>query len=187
MKRNLACWLIGSFILVVIFGTIYGAGQFVLRSGANDPQVQTVENIADKLSRGSNPTDFTGDVSDARYSPTFFVIYDEKGGIITGSGFLNGGIPTPPHGIFDYAKAHKEDRFTWQPQTDVRLATVVLYYNDYGGKGFVLAARSLKDVEKREDTLLALTALGGLVAEAGLTAAFSYRLRELKRSGGRKK
>jgi hypothetical protein len=50
----------------------------------------------------------------------------------------------------DYVKQNGEDRVTWQPEAGVRIAAVI---EGYGGAapGYVLAGRSLREVEIRED------------------------------------
>jgi hypothetical protein len=62
-----------------------------------------------------------------------------------------------------------EDRITWQPAPGVRVAAVIV---PYGGQqpGFVLAGRSLRLVEQREDALLRDVA-GGLAAGLAVTLA----------------
>jgi hypothetical protein len=52
-------------------------------------------------------------------------------------------------GVFDYVRQHDQDRITWQPEPGVRIATVVAGYTG-SQSGFVLAGRSLREVEKRE-------------------------------------
>jgi hypothetical protein len=46
-------------------------------------------------------------------------------------------------GVLDYMRQHGEERVTWQPEKGVRMATVVVRYD----KGFVLAGRSLREME----------------------------------------
>jgi len=55
-----------------------------------------------------------------------------------------------PPGVLDYVRQNGEDRITWQPRPGVRMASVVV---GFGGvkSGFVLAARSLREIEKRGD------------------------------------
>ena len=57
-----------------------------------------------------------------------------------------------PAGVLDYVKANGEDRITFQPQPGVRIAAVIVPVS--GAKpGFVLAGRSLREVENRIDQL----------------------------------
>ena len=66
-----------------------------------------------------------------------------------------------PSGVFDYTRQNKEDRVSWQPETGVRIAAVVVAY---GGAqpGFVLAGRSLREVEARESQIEQITGIAWL-------------------------
>jgi hypothetical protein len=66
--------------------------------------------------------------------------------------------PTFPPGILDYTRQNGEDRVTLQPESGVRIAAVVVRYNN----GFVLAGRSLREVEKRESQVEQLSGLAML-------------------------
>ena len=48
-----------------------------------------------------------------------------------------------------------QDRVTWQPEAGVRMATVVVSFDH----GFVMAGRSLTEVEKRESQVESLSGL----------------------------
>lgn len=80
-------------------------------------------------------------------------LFLEGGGPIAGSGTLDGKLPTLPPGVFDFTRQNGQDGITWQPQPDVRSAIVVVHYNGLQS-GFVLAGRSLREVEIREDKSL---------------------------------
>jgi hypothetical protein len=88
----------------------------------------------------------------------FMVIYDQAGQPLASNGYLNGSFPQLPPGVFDYANQNCEDRVTWQPEPGVRMAAVVVRY-DGDKPGFVLAARSLREVEKRVGQIEQLTVL----------------------------
>jgi hypothetical protein len=183
MKKNFMYWAAGSAILVVIFGSIYGVGQYILRAGADDPQLQLAEDTAAQLNAG-HPIDgiSTQTVNIASSLAPFVVIYDNQGNPIAGSARLDGQIPKIPKGVLGHAKP--QHRVTWQPRDDVRIAAVV----QASDKGYVVAGRSLREVERRENTALALTAIGGLVSETGLTTLFAYREKRFRASGtGNKK
>jgi hypothetical protein len=60
--------------------------------------------------------------------------------------------PDIPKGVFDYTRAHGEDRVTLMPEPGVRSAAVLVSVAG-GPGGFVLAGRSLREVEKRIDQL----------------------------------
>ena len=65
---------------------------------------------------------------------------------MAGSGLLSGKLPDYPTGALDSAKQTGENRVTWQPNADVRIASVVVPYNN----GFVVAGRNMREVEQRE-------------------------------------
>jgi hypothetical protein len=61
-------------------------------------------------------------------------------------------------GVLDYVRKNGQDRVTWQPAPGVRMATVVVPYKN----GFVMAGRSLTEVEKRESQVESLCGLAML-------------------------
>jgi len=75
---------------------------------------------------------------------------------------LNGKLPTLPSGVFDKAKQAGGNRFTWEPQKGVRIAAVVMKFSSSSSSGYVLAGRSLKEIEKREQDLLYMTLIAGV-------------------------
>ncbi len=155
-------WLVLAFIATMASGTVYTAVQQVLRSGANDPQIQIAEDAARALSNGataqslvpSNITDLTRDLS------PFIIIFNDSLKMVASSAKLNSKIPVPPAGVFEYTKATGEDRITWQPQPGVRIASIITRFNGANASGYVLAGRSLKEVEIRESNLLRLVFAG---------------------------
>jgi hypothetical protein len=76
----------------------------------------------------------------------FIVVFDANGKALSGSGFLNGQLPDYPTGALDSAKQSGENRVTWQPNSNVRIASVAVPYNN----GFVVAGRNMREVEDRE-------------------------------------
>ncbi len=177
-------WIPLVLVITILCGLVYLTVQQNYRQTANDPQIQMAEDAAMQLAAGKDPSQFIpiDKVDMANSLAPFIVIYDNTGAVMTGSGQLNGHTPVPPSGVFDYARQNTEDRFTWQPQTGVRSATVVVYYHG-NSTGFVLASRSLREIENREQTL-GLTVLGvwfvaslvTLVAIATLDTAKSYMM-----------
>jgi hypothetical protein len=131
---------------------LYAIPQQVLRQSANDPQLELVGNLANRLEQGATPAEAVpNDNIDMDASLSAFVIaYDEQGHVLASSGQLNGRLVGPPHGVFDYVRQHGEERVTWQPQRGVRIASVVRHLHTSAG-GFVLAGRNLREVEAREE------------------------------------
>jgi hypothetical protein len=153
----------GCALLVIIFATIEVTGQQMLRTGANDPQIQFAEDISVALQNGTEPKliipDETAQVDMAGSLTTYVLIYDNDGNVMAGNGRVNGGLPTPPKGVFDVARSLGQNRITWQPMPGVRSAIVIKHVpGDH--PGFVLVGRSLREVEIRERALLIQTLLG---------------------------
>jgi hypothetical protein len=161
MIKKISNFVILIVVVTVIFGSIYGVGQQVLRLSANDPQVQIAEDLAVRLNTGKPATVPSLDENvDIRTSlAPFFIIFDASGKPISGTGTLDGKLPTPPKGVLDYAAEHGNNRITWQPDKNIRIAAVVQKSNS----GTILAGRSLREIEEREDKI-SLIALAGWLA-----------------------
>lgn len=157
-------WLPIAVVSTFFSGLVYGAVQQDMRLSANDGPIQLAEDLSLRLANGTPPQSLipSSKIDMAKSLALFLVFYDESGQPITSSAFLDGQIPKIPLGVLDFTKEHGENRFTWQPKSGVRLAAVTVYYS---GKqsGFILAARSLREVEKHEDWLLK-EVFGGWIA-----------------------
>lgn len=186
MKKIFTLWLAASFVLTVIFGTIYTAGQQILRMDANDPQIQMVEDIAAQLNNGANPEAFTNanQIDVTKSLSSFVIIYDKTGKVLASSAQLDDKTPELPKGVLDHATP--QNQVTWQPSDTVRIAAVIQSNNN----GYVLAGRSLREVEAREGNILILASLGWVVTEIGITgfALFvSEKFRTSSKSNGKTK
>jgi len=147
--------LVGVVVITIFCGLVYVSIQQVLRIGANDPQIQISQDFAAKLSQNQSTQDLIPQekVDISKSLAPFVIVYDKNGNPLSSSALLDGKTPLLPSGVFDYVKQKGEDRLTWQPKDGVRIAAVITGYN---GKsvGFVLAGRSLREIEKREDNIL---------------------------------
>lgn len=143
------------------------AVQQTLQLSANDPQIQLAEDTALKLTTQDDTVQITTlpKVDIAKSLSPFVITYDALGKVVSSSGDIAGKTPVVPMGVFAYAKEHDEDRFTWQPQPGVRIAAVMRHYVGRT-TGYVLAGRSLREVEAREDLLLKQVGLGWAVSLA---------------------
>jgi hypothetical protein len=181
MKRYLPFSLI-VVLLTIAFGTAYGIGQQILRLGADDPQIQLAHEIATQLNAGTQVEDVVGayKVNVAQSLASFVVIYDKSGSPVAGTGYLDGSRPKVPIGVLKAADNQSDNRVTWQPKDGVRIASVsVAAKNNY-----VLAGRSLREVENREQKIFQI-ALSGWVASLlivimGFIAREQYRSRVAK-------
>lgn len=157
MKQKLfSIPIVAIFIVTLFAGLVYAAVQQNYRMNANDPQIQLAEDLSITLANGE-PAPTLG-INDPKVDlvhslAIFFSVFDETGKLIVSSADLNGNAPVPPQGVFDSARKNEQNRFTWQPEKDIRIATVIVHYKTEKASGFILVGRSLREVEKREDTL----------------------------------
>jgi hypothetical protein len=168
IKNSLRHWLPLAVVTTMLCGLVYLAVQRSLRQGANDPQIQIAEDTAEALAAGGTPESVLPVVQveiSSSLAP-FMVVYSETGEPLVSSGRLHGDTPLLPSGVFDYTRQNGEDRVSWQPESGVRIAAVVIAY---GGSqpGFVLVGRSLREVEKRISQVEKITGIVWLVTLAG--------------------
>ena len=143
-------------IVTLIFGTIYLVAQQNYRQSANDPQIQLAEDAALVLNHGVALQWTASSQIDAGASlAPFIALFSATGTPVTSSGLIGGQMPALPSGVFDFVKAHGEDRVTWQTPSGLRFAAVVVPFKN----GYVLAARSLRETEIREGKLNAMVGL----------------------------
>lgn len=161
VQRILKYWLLNAIIICGLCFIIYAVVQQDMRQGANDPQIQMAEDAAAQLASGQQAQTVVPaqTVDIATSLAPYLIIFDDTGKPIASSAQLNGQTPTIPSGIFDYVRQNGEDRITWQPQPGVRSAIVVTQFKGTHS-GFVVAGRSLREVEIREDDALHMTLLG---------------------------
>jgi hypothetical protein len=165
----------------------YAIPQHVLRSGLNDPQIQMANDLAVRLAQGVAPAQAVPaaqPIDMSRSLAPFVIIYDDQERPLASQAELNGAVPAPPPGVFDYVREHGEERLSWQPvlgRGGVRIAAVV---DRVGGPhpGFVLAGRNMREVETRigeVQTMAGLTWLGmlGLIAIGSIAFAWFTRPR----------
>ena len=165
------------FAITLIFFFVFLIVQQALRLGANEQVVQIAHDVSDALGQGAPYTAFNSPrpVNIASSLSPYAILFDQDTKMLTGSGVLDGEVPRPPKGVFDYVKLHHEERVTWSPKPGVRIALVGVYHEGVN-PGFVFAGRSLREVEHRIDTLLELTLLAWLatlIASFMLSAMYS--------------
>lgn len=173
LLQGLAYWIPLALTATVLSLFIYGAVQQAIRQAANDPQIQLAEDAAGRLNAGqSAQAVLLPDTVDMGVSlAPFMIIYDESGSVRASSVSLHGQVPILPSRVLRAVRDGGEDRFTWQPEPRNRNAVVVTRYSAGAQSGFVLAGRSLREVEKREEHIRNLITLGLVVALLGAFAA----------------
>jgi hypothetical protein len=154
-------WLLIAIIISGLCGIFYAVIQQVIRQGADDPQIQIAEDAAAQLASGQQVQSIvpTEKVDIATSLAPYIIVFDSTGNPIASSAQLDGQTPTIPSGVFAYVRQNGEDRITWQPQPGVRSAIVVTQFKGTSS-GFVVAGRSLREVEIREDNALQITLIG---------------------------
>jgi hypothetical protein len=184
--KFLKSWLPLAVAIIAICGLVYLTVQQVLRQGANDPQIQLSEDLAASFASSKSPSgDFPSrQVEISTSLAPFVMIFDDNGKVLISNALLDGKTPQYPEGVFEYVRQHGQDRVTWQPREGVRHATVVTRYSGPAGSGFVVAGRSLREVEERSMFFLwicVIACLMTLLATAAVTA-FLLVLFERKKS-----
>jgi hypothetical protein len=170
--KILRVWLPIAVVTAAFCGLAYLTVQQSLRQGANDPQIQMAEDAAAALAQGQNPESLVplSTVDIARSLVPIMIVYGVAGNVLASSAVLHGVIQDIPADVLDYARANGEDRVTWQPEEGVRIAAVVVRYEGTQS-GFVLAGRSLREVEVREAQTEQLAGLALVVTLAASLAA----------------
>jgi len=160
--RVIRHWIPLAVGISAIFFTMYAVIQQDIRMDANDPQIQMAEDLANSLNNGQNPT-VLGKINIAQSLAPFTILYDKNLNIASTNAYLNGTIPTVPT---EALSGHKdtdiqgESRITWQPEEGVRLATVIVNYNN----GYVVVGRNMREIEIREDQQFQLIFIGWIIA-----------------------
>jgi hypothetical protein len=162
---------------------LYAIPQQVLRNGANDPQIQLATDAVAQLESGTPFSEAipAANVDMARSLAPFLIAYDDQGKPLVSQAKLNGEIPVLPAGVFDHVRQHGEERVSWRPVLgrSLRIAAVV---ERVAGPhpGFVLAGRSLREEEARQnqvEQMAGLTWLGMLALIAIGTATYGWLTR----------
>jgi hypothetical protein len=169
-------WLPIAIGCTLVLGTSYVFVQQAYRMSANDPQTMVAHDIATELAAGTAPDQL---VSNETIDPSislspFVIVFDAAGKPVVSSASLAGTTPVPPIGVLDSSKASGENKVTWQPRSDARIAAVVVPVKG-GADGFVLAGRSLRVVEERVGDLTSIGVLGwaGTMAATFIAVLFT--------------
>jgi hypothetical protein len=131
-KSQVRMWLaiVGSATLIL--GACYVMVQQSTRLSANDLPIITAQSLQDKLGQGASPSDVVPAqkvIPRGNYG-VFVTIVDWDRYIQATNLNVDNKTPLPPKGVFDYTAKHGNDTITWQPTSDVRLATHVEVYSD---------------------------------------------------------
>ena len=172
LKKIFKTWLPFVVVVSAFCLLVYAAVQQAYRQGADDPQIQMAYDTADALADGKNidvlvPVD---KVSVAKNLSPFLIVYDADGNELASSVVLDGKTPQLPDGVLDSTKQTGENKVTWQPNAEVRIAAVIVYYRD----GFVLAGRNMREVEVRESQVGTFAGITWILALIGTFIAIAF-------------
>ncbi len=144
-------WILALILTTAFCGLVYVSVHQVLRQSANDPQIEIAQDTANLLNSGQKIEAImpAGKVDPSISLAPFIIVYNDNQQVTASSVSLDNQTPQLPKGVLDFVKNHGEEKLTWQPKNGIRIASVITKYNG----GFVLAGRSLKEVELRVDRL----------------------------------
>jgi hypothetical protein len=166
--KTLVLWLPLALISTLLSGLIYGTVQHSIRQAADDPQIEMAEDTAAALNAGIRLQSLVpaGQIDIAQSLAPYLIIYNQSGYPLISSGVLENRIPVPSAGVFKAARTNKINRITWEPKSGVRSAAVIVPFQG-NPSGFVLAGRSIREIEKREDHIYRLVLWGWLISILG--------------------
>jgi hypothetical protein len=166
--ETLKAWTPLAVAIIVLSFIAYVLVQQNYRMTSNDPQIQIAEDISDSIGQGTPPDSIvppTGTTEISKSLAVFVMIFDDSDKMLGSSAILDGKNPNFPTSVLDgVKKSGKEARITWQPEAGVRMAVDVVRYQTSDGKtsGYVVAGRSLRETEVRENNILLMASLGAL-------------------------
>jgi hypothetical protein len=164
IRTGLAIWLPIVVATTAVCGLVYVTVQQALRQSANDPQIQMAEDAADALGGGAAAESVVSPnrVDVARSLAPFTVVYNDDGQVLASSGLLHRQPLKLPVGVLDNVRLHGDSRVTLQPESGVRIASVIVKY-DGTRPGFVLAGRSMRELESRTSQIRIFVAIAWIV------------------------
>ena len=151
-------------IVTVLCSLIYVTVQQSHRTGANDPQLQLALDLKNAIETDRSTVQWMprDTIEISKSLSVFKTFYNRNGEPVQSTGFLDGQLPRIPKTVLDFTERNRENVITWQPQRGIRLAMVIESVKS-PSIGFVAVGRSLKEVEKRESTLVTMVLVAWLV------------------------
>ena len=182
MKNN---YLFSIIIIAITFVCLiaYSMGQQIIRQSANLAPFQMANEAKIGLEGSESITQIFGDrLTDFTKSQMpFVIVYNLDKKPVSSTTLTENNIPQIPYGVLDSAKKSGQDRVTWQPQSGLRFATVVIPFKD----GYIVGGQSLtefdRNVQKLNDLVLAIWAFLIAVSVGGWLV--NWALSKQKHSG----
>lgn len=166
--RVIILWLPLALITTLLSGLIFNTVRQSIRQAADDPQIEMAEDTAAALNAGVRPQSIipAGRINIAQSLAPYLIIYNQSRYPLISSGVLDDRIPVPPSTAFKEAASNGKNRITWEPKPGVRSAVTIVPYQG-NPPGYVLAGRSLREVEKREQQIYETVFWGWLITNLG--------------------
>jgi hypothetical protein len=152
LNHSICIWLPVAAAIAGIFATLYFISMHNIRNSVSDISVQLATDAREDLANGKEATTIIGEMKNIDMQKSlspFVIVYDGDRNVLAGSTKLNGKIPVPPTGVFEYAARMGEHRITWEPQQGVRADIVLMHLAANGKSTYVLAGRSLQAIERQ--------------------------------------
>ena len=161
IKKHFWTWLPLAVSGTVILLAVYVAVQQSYRQAANDPQIELVENASAALNTGFPVQALFANATKLDINKTlsmFVMVFDDSGSLVAasvsdGAATSTATPPVPPKSLFENVRAHGQTRVTWQTASGLRFAAVVDKFKSDKASGYIMSARSLREVEVRENNL----------------------------------
>jgi hypothetical protein len=162
--RAFLLWMPSAVAVTLVCGIAFTIVQQNYRQSANDPQLQMAEDAAAALSAGASPSQVaTGPQVDMATSlAPFIIVFDSAGKPLASTASLGGQTPIPPIGVLQTATDQGQNMVTYEPRSGVRAAVEVVRWSASGASGTVVAGRSLREIEQRENELGLMVIAGWL-------------------------
>jgi sensor histidine kinase regulating citrate/malate metabolism len=169
------------FVLVFVCALLYVTNQQSLRLAADDALVDQAHGIATTLkSQSAKGAQASNLVDVANSNQLFVIILDKDNKDLYSTAQVDGATPVLPSDAIKAANDSGENRLTWSPKKDVRLATVVVPYTSPDEKGVVVVGKSLKEVEQRTQNIGKTILIGGAIGLVVLFAVLAILYQEPK-------
>lgn len=161
MKKFFFLWIYSAVAVTFLCLLVYMVAQQSFRQNLNDPQLQMAEDAAAKLIPDSGVADAlalvpSGQIQIDKSLASWMVVYGQDLEPLAGSGMLWGDYARPPKSLFDTStwRPHKtydingmpETRVTWQPESGVREALILVRAPNGMWVG---AGRNMREIEGR--------------------------------------
>jgi hypothetical protein len=163
-RDRLVPWIVGAIVLTVSLSAVYFTAQQLDRRGA-DEQPQRLASQLASVDLGAEAATERVDLGSS--DAIFYIVYDQDGEPLRGTGYLDGELARVPSGVIAAAATDGTNSVTWEPRDGLRFATVEVL----AGSQVILAGQSLEPSETRTHdialVLLAAWVLGLAVLTVG--------------------